>query len=171
MVKHTCPRYSRSPNLPFPRPLQCSTNGTPDQSKHSNAKLVFENIEWLVARWRNGGRWMSMFFYASIVRARTDFGRVIFLLKKVGRVFRRCRTYAVRGKRPITQTKSAQWSILRVVGYALSRFVLVRCCRVNPTHLAPCLFARQVIIGFHVQGELAVRYYHRWNLEGELLWT
>ncbi|KAL0128111.1 hypothetical protein PUN28_003394 [Cardiocondyla obscurior] len=25
-----------------------STNGAPDQSKHSNAKLVFENIEWLV---------------------------------------------------------------------------------------------------------------------------
>lgn len=70
------------PNLPLSRPLQRSTNGAPDQSKHSNAKLVFENIEWLVARWRNEGGWMSMFFYASTVRARTDFGRVIFLLKK-----------------------------------------------------------------------------------------
>lgn len=30
---------------------------------------------------------------------------------------------------------------------------LVRCRRVNPTHLAPSLLARQVIIGFRVQGE------------------
>lgn len=76
----------------------------------------------------------------------------LFCLEKNRRV---CRTYAVRGKRPITQGKSARWSILRVAGYALSRFVLVRCCRVNPTHLAPSLFARQVIIGFRVQGEFA----------------
>lgn len=66
--------FARSPNLPlFPVPLQRSTNGAPDQSKHSNAKLVFENIEWLVARRRNGGRWMSMFFYASTVIARNRF--------------------------------------------------------------------------------------------------
>jgi len=39
--------------------------------------------------------------------------------------------------------------------YALSRSVLVRSYGVNPTHLAPSLFARQVIIGFRVQGEFA----------------
>lgn len=48
VVKHTCPRYSCDPPISPPLPFPFSVPPIVHQGKHSNAKLVFENIEWLV---------------------------------------------------------------------------------------------------------------------------
>ena len=113
VVKHTCPRYSRSPNLPPTSSGPFSVLPTVHQTRaniltrnwflkilngqsHDGTKRERERVDehvFLRKHRKSANRFREGDLFARKKKSRKGFPK-------------RCRTYAVRGKRPITQAKS-----------------------------------------------------------------